>query len=516
VGAGRADPKRRSTSRSATGGRRRSVAAVVTLAVLAVVSSTVAFAGGAGTPGSEGIGDSYFPLYGNGGYDVEHYDLNIRYSPRSDRLVGEATITAQATMDLSRFNLDFVGLAIDSLTVDDIDATWTREQGHELVITPPAPLLQGTTFVVRVTYAGVPKRFSVFIAGGVVETDDGALFIGEPESAAAWFPVNDHPKDKATYGIDLTVPDRLKAISNGHFLGKAPAGSGRTTWSWEVTDPMASYLATAAIGRFRIDRRVTDGGIRVLDAIDPRASNDARRSLQKEERIVRFLASQFGPYPFGDVGGIVDHHRLGYALETQTRPVYDSRFLRGGVTFVVAHELAHQWFGDVVSVEDWQHIWLNEGFATYAEWLWAGRRGLATPQAIASFYCGTIPAGAGYWRVLPGDPGAARLFDNAVYSRGAMTLQALRRTVGTATFFEILRTWVVDRSNGTGTTDQFKQLAETVSGMQLDALFDEWLFTPEKPACVGAARSSEIAPEIRQLVRELERRGAQRGVSLRV
>ena len=494
--------------------RRRAFVAASLAATLIFVPSMAAVGGGAGTPGSEGLGDSYFPLYGNGGYDVEHYDLNIRYSPGSDRLVGDATITAQATMDLSRFNLDFVGLAIDSLTVDGVDATWTREQGHELVVTPPAPLLQGTTFVVHVTYAGVPKRFSVFITGGVVETDDGALFIGEPESAAAWFPVNDHPKDKATYRIDLTVPDRLKAISNGHLLGRAPAGDGRTTWSWEVTDPMASYLATAAIGRFRIDRRVTDGGIRVLDAIDPRAPSGARRSLQKEERIVRFLASQFGPYPFGDLGGIVDHHRLGYALETQTRPVYDSRFFGGRVNaFIVVHELAHQWFGDLVSVDDWQHIWLNEGFATYAEWLWADRRGLVTPQAISNFYCTAIPAGAGYWRVLPGDPGAASLFDNAVYSRGAMTLQALRRTVGTATFFEILRTWVVDHSNGTGTTDQFKQLAETVSGMQLDALFDEWLFTPEKPACGRVARSSEITPEIRQLVRELER--GQRGAPLR-
>jgi len=389
------------------------MAAAVVAAAAALLLTTAAV-GGVGSPGSAGIGDSYFPLYGNGGYDVEHYDLSIRYSPASDRLVGDATITAQATMDLSRFNLDFVGLQIDSLTVDGVDATWTREQQHELVVTPPQALLLNSTFVVRVAYSGVPKTFSDLVPGGVVRTDDGALFIGEPQAAAAWFPVNDHPKDKATYDIDLTVPDRLKAISNGRFIGRAPAGAGRTTWSWKVIDPMASYLATAAIGRFRIDRRVTDNGIRVLDAIDPRAPNEARLALLKQERIVRFLSRQFGPYPFDDLGGIVEYHRLGYALETQTRPVYDSSFFSGVNTFIVTHELAHQWFGDVVSIDDWQHIWLNEGFATYAEWLWADRRGLATPQAISSFYCRVVPASDRFWKVTPGDPGVDRLFDRAV------------------------------------------------------------------------------------------------------
>ena len=483
--------------------RRRPLVAAAVVAAAAALLLTTAAVGGVGSPGSAGIGDSYFPLYGNGGYDVEHYDLNIRYSPSSDRLVGDATITAQATMDLSRFNLDLVGLQIDSLTVDGVDATWTREQQHELVVTPPQALLLNSTFVVRVAYAGVPKRFSDLVPGGVVRTDDGALFIGEPQAAAAWFPVNDHPKDKATYRFDLTVPDRLKAISNGRFLGRAPAGNGRSTWSWEVTDPMASYLATAAIGRFRIDRRVTDSGIRVLDALDPRAPDEARLALLKEERIVRFLARQFGPYPFDGLGGIVDHHRLGYALETQTRPVYDSSFFSGVNTFIVTHELAHQWFGDVVSIDDWQHIWLNEGFATYAEWLWADRRGLATPQAISSFYCRVVPASDRFWKVTPGDPGVDRLFDRAVYVRGAMTLQALRRAVGTAAFFEILRTWVVDQGNGTGTTDQFIQLAEATSGMQLDALFDEYLFTPEQPACgEGAARPGEVRAVARALATE--------------
>ncbi|HEX7246922.1 MAG TPA: M1 family peptidase, partial [Actinomycetota bacterium] len=214
---------------------RTIVAAAAIVFGLVAVPPTPVAAGGAGAPGSAGLGDSYFPLYGNGGYDVGHYDLHIRYGPASDRLIGDATITAQATMDLSRFNLDFVGLQIDSVSVDGAAVSWTRAQQHELVITPAATLAQGSTFVVRVSYAGVPKQFDDgIIRGGVVRTDDGALIVGEPDVAAAWFPGNDHPKDKATYDIDLTVPARLKAISNGRFLGRSPAGSGRTTWSWSV------------------------------------------------------------------------------------------------------------------------------------------------------------------------------------------------------------------------------------------------------------------------------------------
>jgi aminopeptidase N len=211
---------------------------------------------------------------------------------------------------------------------------------------------------------------------------------------------------------------------------------------------------------------------------------------------VRFLRGEFGPYPFDALGGVVDHVRLGAALENQTRPIYSEGFFdRGPNTYVVVHELAHQWFGDSVAVDSWQHIWLNEGFATYAEWLWNQERGHAGPAAIAAYYCG-ISAGSSFWNVRPGDPGPGRLFDDAVYVRGAMTLQALRSEVGVSAFFEILQTWAADRKDLTGSTDQFIAVAESVSGMQLDDLFDEWLFTASKPSC-HAGRAPARPGELR-------------------
>ena len=458
---------------------------VVALLVAAVPIGAVATAGGIGTPGSDGIGDSYFPFAGNGGYDVGHYRLDVRYAPATDRLFGRATITATATQALSRFDLDLIGLRITSLAVDGDPATWDRV-GQELIVTPASPILDGAGFEVVVRYRGIPRSpLSYGARAGAIPTDDGVLIYGEPDVAAYWFPSNDHPRDKASFEIELTVPRGLKAISNGRLMGREPAGNGRVTWTWKENSPMATYLAMAVIGRFELDRYRTSDGIRVLDAFDPRVGRNARRSIGKSERVLRFLEARFGPYPFDDLGGIVDIWSGGFALENQTRPIYPpGAFRRGQNVPLVVHEVAHQWFGNSVSLHDWSHIWLNEGFATYAEWLWSGKTGHGTPQSLLSAWC-EIPAGRPFWTVSPDDPGVGDLFATQVYVRGAMALQALRKTVGNADFFEILETWFDDHADSTATTDQLIALSGSVSGQDLSGFFDEWLSTPAKPSpCV--------------------------------
>ena len=159
---------------------------------------------------------------------------------------------------------------------------------------------------------------------------------------------------------------------------------------------------------------------------------------------------------------------------------------------VVVHELAHQWFGDQIALARWQDIWLNEGFTTYAEWLWAEYEGEATPQEIFEFLFDDIPADDPFWEVVISDPTVEFLFDNATYIRGAMTLQALRNEVGDDDFWRIVRRWAAQR-DGLGTTPEFIALAERVSGQQLDELFEVWLFTGEKPASPAAAASRAAA-----------------------
>ncbi|MEU9506754.1 M1 family metallopeptidase [Micromonospora sp. NPDC048170] len=431
--------------------------------------------------GAAGAGDAYFPTYGNGGYDVIGYAVKVRYDPAKDRLTGTTTVRAAATTDLSAFNLDLAGLTVRSVTVDGTPAKH-RRKGDELTITPASGLIAGNGFAAEITYEGKPEalRNESLGSGGFLHTDDGAIALGQPESASTWFPVNDHPSDKATYDFEITVPEGLTAVSNGVPEGKSTAG-GWTTWKWAERSPMASYLSTVVIGRFRITEGAHKGRPVFHAVTTDLPEGAADRSIAGTVEVADYLESVFGPYPFGAYGGVViSDPRIRYALETQSRPVYSASFFFDGEnTGVVAHELAHQWFGNSVSLARWQDIWLNEGLATYAEWLWAEHDGgRSAQQAFDARYTGSSGQ---VWRTPPGEPGAANLFSESVYQRGAMTVHALRVAVGDKAFFEILKTWAAQKRDANATTAEFVALAERVSGEQLDDLFEAWLYGTERP-----------------------------------
>jgi aminopeptidase N len=367
-------------------------------------------------------------------------------------------------------------------------------------------LPEGRAFTTVATYHGIPETFTIPSLGGLetgaVRTEDGVIIWGEPEVAAAWYPVNDHPRDKASYSVDLTVPEGLEGISNGNLIGKSTAG-GWTTWKWNETAPMASYLAVAAVGQFKIHRWTTDSGIPMIDAVDPQVGNVANHALSLQGDILDFLSSNFGPYPFDVSGALIEYGDLGAALEDQTRPLYDQNWFGAPYDeYVIVHELAHQWYGDNVAVNEWRHIWLNEGFATYAEWLWDTHTGLSTPRLNLRQVC-SIPANSFFWDNPIGDPGVNLLFDGTVYVRGAATLQTLREQVGGPDFKQIMQTWASTRAGGTGTSEQFETLSEQISGQNLDELFNQWLFRPSKPdSCSGLATGRPSGP-VHSLIRQL-------------
>ena len=657
------------------------------------------------TPGAAGAGDPYFPLDGNGGYDTEHYLLDLRYDPATDTVDGTATIEARATQNLSRFNLDLEGLTVHSVQVDGRAAAWSRD-GGELTITPSEGISERKRFTTEITYSGVPDPVvDVFGVSGFLHTDDGALVIGEPHVADTWYPVNDHPSDKAAYTFRITVPAGLEAVANG-LLEDTSTSGGWTTWTWVAREPMASYLTTASVGEFDL-RSYKHRGISLLDAVDPDlyaptgaprtgsqfaisqvgqpaykrlartiavpaggatmsfwikrdteanwdhvfveahtvgdddwttlrdlnghtrddtgfscpswlglhpflehyqedngdgtcspagssgvwwarsgesegyeqwlvdlggyanasvevsityASDESVQlsgafvddivvstgagttsfeadgntmdgwtvpgapagsppnpndwivgtaadtppplggtidaAFARQGEILDFEEDVFGPYPFSAAGGIVDDTSLiGFALENQTRPIYAKGFFTDPLQAdsVIVHELAHQWYGDSLAVAAWQHIWLNEGFATYAEWLWSEREGLGTAQEIFDFFYGAIPPDDPFWSLVIGDPGPDHLFDFPVYARGGMTLHQLRLAVGDEDFFQILRTWAQSRRGENVTTDEFIALAEQISRQDLDDLFETWLFTPGQPALPTATATVTTA-----------------------
>ncbi|MEV4510208.1 M1 family metallopeptidase [Dactylosporangium sp. NPDC049525] len=462
---------------------------VVSAALALVLLTPATPAGATGVrylPGAPGIGDPQYPTDGNGGYDARHYNLAVRYQPATHHLDGHATIIATATQNLSRFNLDFMDLTVEDVTVNGRRATWSRH-ADELVVTPARGLPVGRPFVVDVRYQGVPRTFSVPeipLESLFMPTDDGAIVAGEPQSGASWYPVNEHPQDKATYTVAVTVPAGLTALSNGVLLGSTTRDAW-TTWRWASTSPMASYLSTIAIGRWRIDQHTHDGRqsiIAVDETLPPTLADDA---VARTDEITDFLESQFGPYPFEANGAIVEKHEpLLFALETQTRPIYPASFFADGPNpfddNLVAHELAHQWFGDSVSVRFWRDLWLNEGFATYAEWLWSEHDGVMSAREWFNLFYDT-PVEDGFWSPPPYDPAAENPFVVSVYQRGAMTLHALRLRIGEAAFWRTMRAWTAGHRHGNASTPDFVALAERESGQSLGAFFAAWLSGAQKP-----------------------------------
>lgn len=456
------------------------------------------------TPGAPGVGDTYFPTYGNGGYDVQHYDVHVRYGVGSEKLHGDTTLTATATQDLSSFHLD-LSLPASDVWVDGVDATFTQGR-HELVVTPATPLLTGAEFDVRVKYAGVPGRTPSPGLGGWFETPDGAVAAGEPEVAVLWFPSNDHPSDKATFDIYVQTRQGKQVISNGLLKGRERVGKD-VRWHWKMRQPMATYLATAVIGDYDIVRGRTPGGTPYIYGITqhmgPALDRSARRSLRITPRVVDFFTRKFGFYPFDNTGGTLVNASFGFSLENQTRPNYSKAFFAGGVNHeVVAHELAHMWWGDSVSVAQWRHIWLNEGFATWSSWFYLVNEPGADENlndVFAANYRG-LKGFREFWQLSISDPGSGRVFDYAVYARGALALQALRNKIGAADHNALLRQWAADHRDGNGTVPEFEALAESISGQDLTTFFDEWLDQPNRPrpsvalGFPGSMLKADVAP----------------------
>jgi aminopeptidase N len=470
-----------------TGVLTRSAAAAAALAVLAggaapTAASTPTAASGA-VAGATGIGDPYFPLDGNGGIDVVSYDVHDRYRFSDRRIRGWTTVTLRTTARLRSFDLDFL-LPVSSVRLSTGSAAFDQPDGHELVIDPARPLAAGSTVRARISYSGHPDRLGWDGEHNWVASDDEVVAVNEPHMAPWWFPSDDHPLDKARMDLHLTVPSADRVIANGRLAGVRRHGA-HTTYHWNGGGPMATYLAFFAAGRFVV-RHGVHHGLPWYVAVSrglPAASRRAElQGVLRTPQVVGWLRRQLGPYPFAQTGGVVTALNPGFSLETQTRPTYPVNVSNT----LLVHELAHQWFGDSVSVHHWRDIWLNEGFATFMQELWNEDHGGPTTRRWLHETYAANDAQSALWQLRISDPGPRHLFDFPVYQRGAMALAALRERMGHHDLARLLRTWAARHRPGHGTTAAFEALATSIGGPGVPSLLDAWLDQSVRPAETAA------------------------------
>ncbi|MFO1069279.1 MAG: M1 family metallopeptidase [Geminicoccaceae bacterium] len=442
--------------------------------------------------------DPFFPTYGNTGYDVRRYEIDLDVDVASGRVTGTTVIRARAVRDLDRLSFDFTGPRASSVKVDGVPALFNQGSA-KLRIAPRVPVADGAGFVVTVDYAGWPASVDDPTASpkppipqlGWQRYRQSSYVLSEPVGAGSWFPVNDVPTDKAAYTVSVTVAEPFTAVSNGVLRSVTDLGSKRR-FVWRQDQPMASYLALVDIDRYSLTFQRSASGIPIRTYTTATTPAAGLRNLRQVPAMMQLFEEKIGPYPFDAYGGvIVDDPAIDYALETQAMSSFPRTYLD---EFVIAHELAHQWFGNAVTIRQWRDIWLNEGFATWLELYWYFRD---DPAGFAAYMVRVrdflVDEGVGPAVVSKPD----QMWGLRTYYRGACTLEALRLAVGDATFWAILRAWYAENRNGNVTTEDFLALAVRLGGDRaLRPMLRAWLYfwpVPDYPAGAAARAAAATA-----------------------
>ncbi|QFS93994.1 Aminopeptidase N [Mycobacterium sp. THAF192] len=426
--------------------------------------------------------DPYLPTAGNFGYRVSRYELELEYKVAINRLAGTATVTAVTLAELQTFSLDLSSaLSVAKVTVNGKRPKHFRTDRDKLHITLADRLPAGAAMTVAVRYSGTPRpKRTPWGEVGFEELTEGALVAGQPNGASSWFPCDDHPSAKASFRIQIATESAYLTLANGKLLSRR-ARAGMTTWTYEQSEPTSTYLITLQVGPYT-RRRMAKNGVEIFSVLPDRLRREFDHDFGRQPQMMKLFVKLFGPYPLADgYTVVVTDDDLEIPLEAQGISIFGANHCDGrrGSERLVAHELAHQWFGNSVTAQRWRHIWLHEGFACYAEWLWSDHCGERSADDWARHYHRRLVDSP--QDLVLADPGPQDMFDDRVYKRGALALHALRRRIGDDAFFALLREWTSRYRHASVVTDDFIALAAQYTEDSLRPLWAAWLYSAEVP-----------------------------------
>ncbi|WP_319454797.1 MULTISPECIES: M1 family metallopeptidase [unclassified Mycobacterium] len=426
--------------------------------------------------------DPYLPGNGNFGYRVSRYELELEYKVNANRLSGAATITAATLASLKTFTLDLADpLTVSKVSVNGRRPAQFRHSAGKLHVTLPSALPAGAAMSINVRYAGNPRPIrSLWGEVGFEELTNGALVAGQPNGAASWFPCDDHPSSKASYRIQLSADNPYRVVANGELVSRRTRAA-MTTWVYEQAEPTSTYLMTVQIGDYGT-YRLAKSPVQMNAALPARLRRNFDHDFGRQPEMMKLFIELFGPYPLATgYTVVVTDDDLEIPVEAQGISIFGANHCDGQRTAerLIAHELAHQWFGNSVTARRWRDIWLHEGFACYAEWLWSENSGGRTADDWAAHYHQRLKSSR--QDLLLSDPGPRDLFDDRVYKRGALTLHVLRHTIGDENFFSLLRDWTTRHRHATAVTDDFTGLAANYADESLRPLWQAWLYSTRVP-----------------------------------
>jgi aminopeptidase N len=426
--------------------------------------------------------DAYLPKIGNSGYRVSRYELDLEYKVAINRLSGSAKIIAVTLTELHEVTLDLSeAMAVSKVSVNGKRAAHFACDDGKLRIGLASQLATGAALSIVVRYSGSPRPLrSLWGDVGFEELANGALVAGQPNGAASWFPCDDHPSAKAAYRIRISTESPYRVVANGKLVSRR-ARAAQTVWTYEQPEPTSTYLITLQIGVYEMTR-LTKTPVLMQAAMPERLRRDFDHDFARQHEMMQLFIELFGPYPLASgYTVVVTDDDLDIPLEAQGISIFGANHCdgTGANERLIAHELAHQWFGNSVTARRWRDIWLHEGFACYAEWLWSEHSGGPDADELAHYHHKQL-------RELPqdlllADPGPRNMFDDRVYKRGALTLHALRRRLGDEKFFALLKDWTTRHRHGTVITDDFTGLAANYCDESLRLFWDAWLSSTTVP-----------------------------------